>query len=587
MDESWDNLNVQLDSNISKSIKQLGFKHMTPVQAATIPRFLQNKDVAVEAVTGSGKTLAFIIPLLQMLLKRDTPLKKNEIGGLILTPTRELAIQIDEVLNQFLSHVTQFTSCLFIGGLDVTQMIEKFKTQGCNIIIATPGRMEDLFQRKHDGFNLPASVKALEVLVLDEADRLLEMGFETSINMILSHLPKQRRTGLFSATQTDEVENLIRAGLRNPLRITVKEKKNTVNQLVPKTPALLQNYYMIVEADEKMNQLISFLRKHKKNKILVFFSTCASVDYFKKIIEQFVQNTTVFHIHGKLKQKRVKVIEKLRNADNGILVCTDLMARGIDIPDIDWVVQFDPPSSSRAFVHRCGRTARIGNKGNALVMLLPAEETYISFLKINQRTPMVEMLVDEKAANIVPKVKKFTKRDRALYESGMKAFVSFIQFYGKHECSMIFKTKELNIGKLATGYALLRLPKMPELKGKVIDNFTEEDIEPDSIMYKDKIREKKRQEEIRKIQSGEIVKKTRNFRTKAWSDQKVRKEKRKENRERRARKKKRKQEEMSQGDLDELDDDMKLFKKFRKGKVSKEDLNKEIDATLEKGEGVK
>ncbi|KAK6190616.1 hypothetical protein SNE40_002443 [Patella caerulea] len=581
MDESWKNLTVTLDKNISKAIQELGFHKMTPVQAATIPRFIQNKDVAVEAITGSGKTLAFVIPLLQMLLRRELPLKKHEIGGIILTPTRELAIQIDEVLKHFLKHVNQFQSVLFIGGSDVNADIENFKTNGCNIIIATPGRMEDMFQRKQDGYNLSASVKALEVLVLDEADRLLEMGFETSINTILGYLPKQRRTGLFSATQTDEVENLIRAGLRNPLRITVKEKKSTESQLIPKTPALLENYFMIVDADEKLNQLIHFLRKHKKEKIMVFFSSCAAVEYFKKIIELLVKNSNVLHIHGKLKHKRVKVIEKLRNADSGILVCTDLMARGIDIPDINWVVQFDAPSSARSFVHRCGRTARIGNRGNALVMLLPTEETYITFLKINQRTPMLEMDKSPEAANILPKLKKFAKRDRSLYENGMKAFVSFIQFYGKHECSMIFKTKELDIGQLATGYALLRLPKMPELKGKIISNFEEEDVNPETIMYKDKSREKLRQEEIKKREAGEITKKSRSFKSKPWSNQIVRKEKRQQNRERRARKKKRKIE-LDQGELDELDKDIKLMKKLKTGKVSKEEFAKDFDEMEEK-----
>ncbi|XP_050411430.2 ATP-dependent RNA helicase DDX55 [Patella vulgata] len=581
MDESWKNLTVALDKNISKAIQELGFQKMTPVQAATIPRFIQNKDVAVEAITGSGKTLAFVIPLIQMLLRRESPLKKHEIGGIILTPTRELAIQIDEVLRHFLKHVNQFQSVLFIGGSDVNADIENFKTNGCNIIIATPGRMEDMFQRKQDGYNLAVSVKALEVLVLDEADRLLEMGFETSINTILGYLPKQRRTGLFSATQTDEVENLIRAGLRNPLRITVKEKKSTESQLIPKTPALLENFFMIVDADEKLNQLIHFLRKHKKEKIMVFFSSCAAVDYFKKIIELLVKNSNVLHIHGKLKHKRVKVIEKLRNSDSGILVCTDLMARGIDIPDINWVIQFDAPSSARSFVHRCGRTARIGNRGNALVMLLPAEETYITFLKINQRTPMLEMEKSLDAANILPKLKKFAKRDRSLYENGMKAFVSFIQFYGKHECSMIFKTKELDIGQLATGYALLRLPKMPELKGKTIINFEEEDVNPETIMYKDKSREKLRQEEIKKREAGEITKKGRSFKSKPWSNQIVRKEKRQQNRERRARKKKRKIE-LDQGELDELDKDIKLMKKLKTGKVSEEEFAKDFDEMEEK-----
>lgn len=240
----WSSLPVALSPGVLRALQDLGFDRMTPVQSATIPLFMSNKDVAAEAVTGSGKTLAFVIPILEILLRREEKLKKMQVGAIIITPTRELAIQIDEVLTHFTKHFPKFSQILLIGGRNPMEDVEKFKEHGGNIIVATPGRLEDLFRRKADGLDLASCVKSLDVLVLDEADRLLDMGFESSLNAILAFLPKQRRTGLFSATQTQEVENLVRAGLRNPVRISVKEKGVAATN-TQKTPTRLENYYMV------------------------------------------------------------------------------------------------------------------------------------------------------------------------------------------------------------------------------------------------------------------------------------------------------------------------------------------------------
>lgn len=150
-----------------------------------------------------------------------------------------------------------------------------------------------MLEKPQHGLNLAASVRSLEVLVLDEADQLLDLGFEASINTILSYLPKQRRTGLFSATQTDELENLIRAGLRNPVRVNVKEKKRVDGKMEQRTPSTLENFYMIVESDEKFNQMMNFIQARKKEKIMIFFSTCAGVDYFSKMLQLLLKNTQV------------------------------------------------------------------------------------------------------------------------------------------------------------------------------------------------------------------------------------------------------------------------------------------------------
>ncbi|MEQ2169085.1 hypothetical protein GOODEAATRI_021199, partial [Goodea atripinnis] len=333
---------------------------------------------------------------------------------------------------------------LFVNNKDVAAEAADFTDwwQG-NIVIATPGRLEDMFRRKSEGLELASAVRSLDVLVLDEADRLLDMGFETSLNTILGYLPKQRRTGLFSATQTQELEKLVRAGLRNPVRITVKEKGQAA-AAAQKTPSRLSNYYTILRAEDKFNNLVTFLRQHKHEKNLVFFS--------------------------------------------GIMVCTDVMARGIDIPDVNWVLQYDPPSSARS-----------------------------------KMSPIKDVV------DVLPKVKAMALADRAMFDKGMRAFVSFVQAYAKHECSLIFRVKDLDFVSMARGFALLRLPKMPELRGKSFPDFTETTVDTDSIRYKDKNREKQRQKMLAELKDKvkvELPKK--NFiKNKAWSKQKSKKERRK------------------------------------------------------------
>lgn len=569
---AWESLQVPLHPLVLGALRELGFLHMTPVQSATIPLFMRNKDVAAEAVTGSGKTLAFVIPILEILLRREEKLKKNQVGAIVITPTRELAIQIDEVLSHFTKHFPQFSQILWIGGRNPGEDVERFKQHGGNIIVATPGRLEDMFRRKAEGLDLASYVKSLDVLVLDEADRLLDMGFEASINTILEFLPKQRRTGLFSATQTQEVENLVRAGLRNPVRISVKEKGVAASS-TQKTPSRLENHYMICKADEKFNQLVHFLRSRQQEKHLVFFSTCACVEYYGKALEALVQRVKILCIHGKMKYKRNKIFMEFRKLQSGILVCTDVMARGIDIPEVNWVLQYDPPSNASAFVHRCGRTARIGHGGSALVFLLPMEEAYINFLAINQKCPLQEMSLQRNTVDLLPKLRAMALADRAMFEKGMKAFVSFVQAYAKHECSLIFRLKDLDFAGLARGFALLRMPRMPELKGKQFPDFVPVDIDTDTIPFKDKIREKQRQKllEQKRKERTENEGRRKFIKNKAWSKQKAKKERKKKMN---AKRKKDEGSDIDDEDMEELLNDTRLLKKFKKGKITEEEFEK-------------
>ncbi|KAJ3065145.1 ATP-dependent RNA helicase ddx55, partial [Podochytrium sp. JEL0797] len=425
---SWDQ--IKLSPKMRDAVSLVGFSDMTPVQANAIPLFLAYKDVVVEAATGSGKTLAFVIPILEMLLRREEPWLKTEIGAIIISPTRELAKQIHEVVTTFLNFLnpspeddstptssepitTQYNHCLshqlFIGGTSVNQDIASFKSKGGNILIGTPGRLEDLLTTRSALFN----TKNLQVLVMDEADRLLE--FQHSVTAILLRLPKQRRTGLFSATMSEALDGIVKAGLRNPVKVAVKvETVNPSNALNEHqlTPSTLSIGYTLMEPHQKLEQLFAHVKAHPSAKTIVYFATCAIVDYIYTAVtfdmaeetdggtssrkkkakpskkwagfSHLLDGVQVFSLHGKMNPKRREAVyEKfIACTEPCLLLTTDVSSRGLDIPDVDWVIQFDPPQDPKSFSHRCGRTARAGRVGSAVVYLTPAEETYVGGKKL-------------------------------------------------------------------------------------------------------------------------------------------------------------------------------------------------------------
>jgi len=587
--DSWDRVEPALSECTRATINRLGFNKMTPVQASAIPLFLQRKDVAAEAVTGSGKTLAFLIPILETLYRLPTKLGPHEIGALIVSPTRELASQISEVLDEFLKDSPhELSQRLFVGGNKVGSDSQVYCENGGNIIVGTPGRLEDLLIGKSAGAvfgerKVSKGLKSLEILVLDEADRLLSLGFENSVNTILQFCPKQRRTGLFSATQTSEISNLIRAGLRNPVMIVVKEKGSST---VSRTPVQLENHYCICEPNRKLAQLLDFLQEHKQAKILLFAATCAVVDYFSMVIGAVCRDQgPILAIHGKMKKKRCKIFERFKSIDSGVLICTDVMARGVDIPEVNWVIQFDPPSNAESFVHRCGRTARIGNEGSALLMLTPSEEIYINFIKLNQKVELQKMSLPDRGTDYLEKIRSLQKADRAVFDKGNRAFVSFIQSYSKHECDLLLKVKDLDLGGIATSYGLLKMPRMPELKNIKITNFQPDNsIDVKTIKYRDKHRETGRQEKIVQYeQTGKwpgADKKPKKIKTVPWSKNLEIKDKRREKKLKRAGKRKKDPESVSvedKEDQDDFDAEYRMLKKIKAGKLDSKDFDAAID----------
>ena len=504
---SFESINPPLSEGILSAISSYGFKTMTPVQAASIPFFLTNKDVCVQAVTGSGKTLAFLIPMAEMILRRTSLLTKSQVGGLVISPTRELARQTFNVAKDLCRFASLPEPLLLVGGggghRPVTADLDTFAKSGSDIVIGTPGRIDDILSRYSD-----LQMNELECLILDEADVLLDMGFEVTLTSILSKLPKMRRTGLFSATRSGtsaaggsakSVKKLMaRAGLRNPVMINVAIAASAVSEstkpkdeepsekLAPEeqaTPSSLTNHYIISPLDEKLSRLVAFLRQHKNEKVIVFFLTCACVEYYGLALKQLLRADTYYveYLHGKLNPKRrEKAMERFRNggteaepahtrkATGSILLCTDVAARGLDVPDIQWTIQFDAPSDPSQYIHRVGRSARAGKFGKSLIFLTSKEESFIDFLRL-RKVPITEIEENEhcapatsiisttalpnkngknealedaekiEIANVLPKIRQFVLGDRDLLEKGTKAYTSYIRAYKEYHCAFIFR----------------------------------------------------------------------------------------------------------------------------------------------------
>lgn len=551
---AWDALTPSLSEWILTATAAMGFDRMTPVQASTMPLFMGNKDVVVEAVTGSGKTLSFLIPLVERLLRLEEPLKKHHVGAIILAPTRELAVQIHQVLESLLKfhgpsaaalralkrdddddddteeteafapNALKVVPQLLLGGTrTAAQDLSLFLKTCPNLLVSTPGRLLEILSSPY--VHCPQS--SFEALVMDEADRLLDLGFKDDLTKILGLLPKQRRTGLFSASVSEAVDQLIRVGLRNPVRIAVRVKGADGAQ-DKRTPASLKMTYAVGKASQKLPMLAKLLADLQPTplRIIVYLSTCAAVDYFQSLLPALLpQGTILVPLHGKHPSNvRQKNFTKFVNAASpAVLLTTDVAARGLDIPAVDLVVQIDPPSDPKVFLHRCGRAGRAGRRGLSAVFLHPGrEEDYVSFLDVRQ-TPISPLdhpdltISDDEAAKVTQKFVSMVRTDRALHDKAQRAFVSWVRSYSKHQASSIFRVADLDWSDLAKAWGLLRLPKMPELKNYDKSLFTAPPVEWDAFAYKDKAREKHRQDVANGLEDRPDVSSKKRGTTTAWS----------------------------------------------------------------------
>ncbi len=398
---------LNLNKPILRAIAEAGYNEPTLVQERTIPIVLDKKDMITSAQTGTGKTAAFALPILQLLFdKQDAPKKGKKIKALVVSPTRELAIQISENFKTYGKHTNLRTTVVF-GGTSIEPQIDVLK-KGVDILVATPGRLLDL--HKQDQINLDY----IETLVLDEADLMLDMGFIDDVKKIERLCPDTKQTLLFSATMPFKVEQLANTILKSPERVEVSPTSSAakdVSQVL---------YY--VPKRNKIELCLHLLRNNIKGSILIFRRTKFGVN---KLEETLIKNGyKVDSIHSDKNQSdRQTALNKFKNGYVNILIATDVAARGIDINELDAVINFDMPNVPETYVHRIGRTGRAGNIGTSYSFCSADEKSYVKTIQqlINVQIPIEEdhpYPLDPKAKPIVHK-KKGSK-----YKKGRKSEAS-------------------------------------------------------------------------------------------------------------------------------------------------------------------
>ncbi|CAO2636626.1 ATP-dependent RNA helicase DDX18 [Lemmus lemmus] len=407
------------------------------------------RDLLAAAKTGSGKTLAFLIPVIELIVKLKF-MPRNGTGVLILSPTRELAMQTFGVLKELMTHHVH-TYGLIMGGSNRSAEAQKL-TNGINIVVATPGRLLDHMQ------NTPGFMyKNLQCLVIDEADRILDVGFEEELKQIIKLLPVRRQTMLFSATQTRKVEDLARISLKKePLYVGVDDDKEVA------TVDGLEQGYVVCPSEKRFLLLFTFLKKNRKKKVMVFFSSCMSVKYHYELLNYI--DLPVLAIHGRQKQnKRTTTFFQFCNADSGILLCTDVAARGLDIPEVDWIVQYDPPDDPKEYIHRVGRTARgLNGRGHALLILRPEELGFLRYLKQSKVKAFVWKTLSWEESPTVRTLEKLIEKNYFLHKSAQEAYKSYIRAYDSHSLKQIFNVNNLNLPQVALSFGF-KVPPFVDL----------------------------------------------------------------------------------------------------------------------------
>ena len=361
---------LHLIDPILKALKEEGYENLTPIQEQAIPEVLKGKDLLGCAQTGTGKTAAFLLPIIQSMDATKTFNKKKSIRGLIVTPTRELAIQIGESFEAYARHLSLKCTVIF-GGVGQNPQVTALRS-GVDVVIATPGRLLDLMNQRL------LSIADVEYFVLDEADRMLDMGFIHDVRKLLAVLPKKRQSLFFSATMAPEIITLANSILRNPVQVTVTPVSSTVE--------IINQSVRFVDKTNKYNLLLSVLEDTDIKTVLVFTRTKHGADKVVKVLLK--AGITAEAIHGNKSQNaRQTALNNFKSQKTRVLVATDIAARGIDVDDLEYVINFELPNVPETYVHRIGRTGRAGAKGTA-----------ISFCDIEEKSELkdIEKLIGKK-----------------------------------------------------------------------------------------------------------------------------------------------------------------------------------------------
>ena len=408
MDTSFAELG--LNEQILAGVDALGFESPTPIQAQAIPVVLAGRDVVASAQTGTGKTAAFALPTLQLVQGQKAPSK--EPLALVVTPTRELAAQIDSVVSVVCGQTGQH-AVIVMGGTKFERQIAQLE-RGCDLLVATPGRLLDLMEHNH------VSLSKVQVLVLDEADRMLDMGFWPSVRRIMHALPEKRQTLLFSATIPPSIKSIIDALLRDPAYVEIAR--------VGQTADTVEEHLCPVTQGQKAQLLERLVRSggasgERPERVLVFCRTKHRVDDVSKILKSSGLKVDVMHA-DRPQKAREKALERFREGKVQVLVATDVMSRGIDVEGIDAVVNFDVPMDPEDYVHRIGRTGRAGATGHAYTFMAPDEVSPLREIEYftKKLVPVWDLpgfAYDE--GRITPQSGRSTAKPRRTMFSGSKA----------------------------------------------------------------------------------------------------------------------------------------------------------------------
>ncbi|KAK1671364.1 DEAD/DEAH box helicase [Colletotrichum godetiae] len=428
-----------------KGLEKSHFETLTDIQSRAVPLALKGNDILGAAKTGSGKTLAFIIPVLEKLYRAQWT-EFDGLGALIISPTRELAAQIFEVLRK-VGRYHNFSAGLVIGGKSLKEEAERLSKM--NILVCTPGRMLQHLDQTA-GFD----VDNLQILVLDEADRIMDMGFQHAVDALVDHLPSTRQTLLFSATQSKKISDLARLSLKDPEYVAVHEES---------TPKNLQQHYIVTPLHEKLDTLFGFIKANLKSKIIVFFSSGKQVRFAYEGMRHLQPGVPLLHLLGKQKQlQRMEITKRFADANASVLFATDVVARGVDFPAVDWVVQVDCPEDVDTYIHRVGRTARYERDGKAVLFLEPSEEAGMLKRLELKKVPINKITVKEsKKKSIKDQLQSMCFSNPDLKYLGQKAFISYVRSIYLQKDKEVFKFNKLDLDAFA---ASLGLPGAPQIK---------------------------------------------------------------------------------------------------------------------------
>lgn len=349
---------------VLKAIEEKGYTVPTPIQEKAIPVALSGKDVLGCAQTGTGKTASFAIPIIQLLqTKKDSP-KRQGIKALILTPTRELALQISECIDDYAKYTPVRHGVIF-GGVNQRPQVNMLQ-RGTHILVATPGRLLDLMNQGY------VHLDQVEYFVLDEADRMLDMGFIHDIKRILPHLPKEKQTLFFSATMPASIVSLTNSLLRSPVKISITPESPTVDAI--------EQFIYFVEKAEKGHLLISLLRQAENQSVLIFSRTKHNADRIVRVLGKAGIGSQAIH-GNKSQAARQTALGNFKSGKTRVMVATDIAARGIDINELPLVINYDLPDVPETYIHRIGRTGRAGNAGTALTFCSQEERKLVNSIQ--------------------------------------------------------------------------------------------------------------------------------------------------------------------------------------------------------------